>query len=129
VISAVAKVVLPVGDQESAKRFWTEKVGFDVATDQSYGEERWIEVSPPGGGPVLVLSPRPSGQSSPQVPDTLPHSPVMFTCEDIRRTYRELSERGVDFAAPPERMHFGWWSMFTDQDGTRYALGQWTTNP
>jgi hypothetical protein len=32
------------------------------------------------------------------------------------------SERGVDFAAPPARMHFGWWALFRDQDGTRYAL-------
>jgi hypothetical protein len=22
-------------------------------------------------------------------------------------------------------VHFGWWAMFTDPDGTRYALGQW----
>jgi hypothetical protein len=26
--------------------------------------------------------------------------------------------------APPERQHFGWWALFEDPDGTRYALGQ-----
>ena len=29
------------------------------------------------------------------------------------------------FPVPPARMHFGWWALFEDDDGTRYALGQW----
>jgi predicted enzyme related to lactoylglutathione lyase len=125
-INAVSKVIVPIEDQERAKTFWTERVGFEVTQDEIYGEERWVEVSPPARGPVLVLSPRPAGQPRPEVSETLPHSPVFFTCEDIQHTYKELSDRGVEFAAPPAQMHFGWWSMFVDQDGTRYDLGQWT---
>jgi predicted enzyme related to lactoylglutathione lyase len=124
-IRGASKIIVPVDDEERAKEFWTARVGFELRRDETYGEERWIELSPPGGGPVLVLSPRPAGQPRPQVPDMLPHSPVFFGCEDIQQTHRELSERGVDFPAPPKQMHFGWWSMFTDQDGTRYALGEW----
>jgi hypothetical protein len=37
--------------------------------------------------------------------------------------FAELGERGVRFPAPPE-MHFGWWPMFEDPEGTRFALGQ-----
>jgi predicted enzyme related to lactoylglutathione lyase len=51
---------------------------------------------------------------------------VFFNCVDIEATYRELSDRGVRFPSPPQRMHFGWWSLFEDPDGTRYALGQWS---
>ena len=123
-ISAVSKVILPVQDQDEAKEFWTGRVGFEATRDEAYGDERWIEISPPSG-PVLVLSPTSDADSRREVPDTLPQSPVFFTCTDIQRTYRELRARGVEFAAPPAEMHFGWWSMFTDQDGTRYALGQW----
>jgi predicted enzyme related to lactoylglutathione lyase len=125
VISAVSKVIVHVEDQERAMRFWSEVVGFECTRDETYGDERWIEVSPPDGGPVLVLSRRPPGQSRPEAPELLPHSPIFFTCSDIHRTHRELTGRGVEFAAPPQQMHFGWWSMFTDPDGTRYALGQW----
>ena len=78
-IDRVAKVVVPVDDQPAALAFWTERAGFDVTRDETYGDERWIEVAPPG-------------------------------------------ERGVEFTAPPARMHFGWWALFRDQDGTRYAL-------
>jgi predicted enzyme related to lactoylglutathione lyase len=82
-------------------------------------------VTPPDRKVLLVLSPREPGAVKRSVPDELPHSDVFFNCEDIQKTYAELTERGVEFPTPPVQMHFGWWSLFTDQDGTRYALGQW----
>jgi predicted enzyme related to lactoylglutathione lyase len=123
-ITGISQIILPVEDQERAKQFWTTVMGFEVRTDAPYGDERWIEVAPPEGGPLLVLSPRPAGEPRHEVPDDLPHSPVFFTCDDIERTHRELSERGVRFPAPPTKMDFGWWALFEDPDGTRYALGQ-----
>jgi lactoylglutathione lyase len=124
-ISGVSKVVVPVDDQERARDFWTTKLGFEVVTDESYGDERWVEVRPPGGSPVLVLSPRATAEPRREVPDQLPHSPVFFNCPDIKATYERLREHGVRFPVPPARMHFGWWALFEDDDGTRYALGQW----
>jgi predicted enzyme related to lactoylglutathione lyase len=124
-ISGISKVVVPVDDQERAKEFWTTRLGFELRRDESYGDERWIEVGPPGAGPVLVLSPRAADEPKREVPDALPHSPVFFNCPDIEATYREMSERGVAFPVPPQQQHFGWWSLFEDPDGTRYALGRW----
>jgi predicted enzyme related to lactoylglutathione lyase len=124
-IKGVSKVVVAVEDQQQAKLFWTNRMGFRVTQDETYGDERWVEVASPDGGPVLVLTPRPPGQPRPEVPEMLPQSPVFFTCDDIQRTHRELTARGVEFSTPPARMHFGWWALFCDQEGTRYALGQW----
>jgi predicted enzyme related to lactoylglutathione lyase len=124
-ISGISKVVLPVDDQERARDFWTARMGFELLRDESYGDERWIEVSPVDGPPVLVLSPRSDGDARRDVPDELPHSPVFFNCADIEATHRELTERGVRFPVPPVQQHFGWWAVFEDADGTRYALGQW----
>jgi lactoylglutathione lyase len=123
-ISGVSKVVVPVDDQERGKQFWTTRIGFELRHDESYGDERWIDVSPPDGGPVLVLSPRPAHEPRREVPDELPHSPVFFNCADIEATHRELSERSVQFPTAPRQQHFGWWALFEDHDGTRYALGQ-----
>jgi catechol 2,3-dioxygenase-like lactoylglutathione lyase family enzyme len=75
-ITGVSKVVVPVDDQERAKQFWTERVGFTLRRDESYGAERWIEVSPPDGGPLLVLSPRAAHERKRELPDELPHSPA-----------------------------------------------------
>jgi hypothetical protein len=78
---------------------------------------------------LLVLSRRAAHEARPAQPDELPHSPVFFTCSDIEQTYRELTDRGVEFPVPPARRHFGWWALFADPDGTRYALGQWDDLP
>ena len=124
-ITGVAKVVVLVDDQERAKQFWTGAIGFDVVMDETYGDERWIEVEAPDRSIVLVLSRRTDAEPRRQVPDALPHSNVLFSCEDIEQTYAELTERGVRFPTPPAERHFGWWSMFEDWEGTRFALGQW----
>jgi predicted enzyme related to lactoylglutathione lyase len=104
-ISRVRKVVVPVDDE-------------------AYGDERWIEVTPPDRSLILVLSLGSPEEPRREVPDELAHSDLIFTCDDLQQTYQELTERGVRFPAPPTRMPFGWWSMFKDTDGTRYALGQ-----
>jgi lactoylglutathione lyase len=124
VISGVSQVVLSVDDQERAKEFWTQRVGFELRHDASLGEERWIEVTPPDRSLVLVLSLRRAEEQPQEVPDELPQSPVFFACDDIEQTHRELTERGVKFHTPPVQMPWGWWAMFEDHEGTRYALGQ-----
>jgi lactoylglutathione lyase len=125
VITRVSKVVVPVEDQQAALDFWTTSLGFAVVRDDRYGDERWIEVKPPDQDLLLVLSPRQPGEPRRTVPDRLPHSDLFFDCADIEQTYHELRTRGVRFPVPPARQHFGWWALFEDNEGTRYALGQW----
>jgi hypothetical protein len=70
--SSSAKVVIEVVDQKRALRFRTEKVGFEVAPDRTSRDERWLEVRPTDGRPVLVLSPRRG--APPSGPELLPTS-------------------------------------------------------
>ena len=124
-ISGVGKVVIDVEDQDRAKVFWTEKLGFEVAQDTAYGDERWLEVRSPDGAVVLVLSRTSTGPGDRSaVDDRLPTSNVMFRCEDVTATYRDLSGRGVDFPQPPIELNFGWWCLFSDAEGNRFALQQ-----
>jgi len=125
VITNVSKVVVPVEDQQGALEFWTTTMGFSAVRDETYGDERWIEVKPPGQDLLLVLSPRGPGEPRRAVPDRLPHSNLFFNCADIEQTHAELSRRGVNFPLPPSKQPFGWWALFEDNEGTRHALGQW----
>jgi lactoylglutathione lyase len=121
VVGGVTKVVVEVDDQERAKRFWTETMGFELVQDTPYGEERWLEVRTPDKAVVLVLGPRQGEQPAAQHP-SLPTSNVMFYAEDLQQTYGELRARGVEFPEPPVMQPFGWWSLFQDSEGTRFAL-------
>jgi predicted enzyme related to lactoylglutathione lyase len=120
VIEGVQKLVVEVEDQDRALRFWQEALDFDIVQDTRYGDERWLEVRTPDGSTTLVLAPR-EGEP-PTVPDALPTSSIFFYCDDVQRTYEELRDRGVEFPQPPVEQSFGWWSMFQDNEGNRFAL-------
>lgn len=120
----VGQVIIEVEDQDRALEFWSNTVGFELAHDAPYGESRrWIEVTTRDKAVVLVLSRRRGDR--PKAPEELPTSNIFVYCYDLSRTHEELRERGAEFPVPPRQMHFGWWSLFEDQHGTRYALGRW----
>ena len=119
-IEGVQKLVVEVEDQDRARRFWTEAMGFTLAQDSPYGDERWLEVRTPDRNTVIVLSLR-LGEP-PLGPEELPTSNIFFYCDDLPRTYEELEARGVEFPQAPVEQSFGWWSMFQDNEGNRFAL-------
>ena len=52
-VNQLGRVIIPVSDQDAAIAWYTEKLGFTVSADVPFGEgDRWVEVSPPGGGDV-----------------------------------------------------------------------------
>jgi predicted enzyme related to lactoylglutathione lyase len=120
VVEGVSKVVIEVDDQARALRFWTETLGFSLHQDTPYGEERWVEVRTPDKRLILVLSPRQDDR--PAASDLPPTSSVLFYCDDLTETYEDLRSRGVEFPQPPVELSFGWWSMFQDPEGNRFAL-------
>jgi lactoylglutathione lyase len=120
VVEGVQKLVVEVEDQDRALRFWIEAMKFELVQDAAYGGERWLEVRTPDANTVLVLAPR--HDEPPVGPEELPTSNIFFYCDDLPRTYDELRSRGVQFPQPPVEQSFGWWSMFQDNEGNRFAL-------
>jgi hypothetical protein len=130
-ISGVSNIIVPADRPGASQEFWSETIGFEVVVDAPYREERWIEVGSPDGV-RLVLSKREEwSRDDRAVPEEVPTSNVMFHCDDLRATFEEqsaLSARGVQFPQPRIRMPFGWWSMFNETEGNRFALGQTETD-
>lgn len=63
-ITSVDFVSIDVSDQQRAKRFYTEVLGFEELTDVPMGDPdgpRWIEVRPPGAQTRVVLYHNPDG--------------------------------------------------------------------
>ena len=59
-LSNIGVVMFTVADQDAAKAFYTEKLGFEVRSDTRFGEHdemRWLEVAPPGSTAPLALNP------------------------------------------------------------------------
>ena len=111
-------VGLPCRDQDAQLKFWTEKMGFRVTTDQPMGEQRWIELAIHNGGTGLVLF-TPEGHED-RIGTFFNGS---FACDDVEATYRQLSERGVEFRTPPTKQPWGTYAVFRDPEGNEFVLG------
>jgi catechol 2,3-dioxygenase-like lactoylglutathione lyase family enzyme len=90
-ITQVGRVLVPVKDQDDAVKFYTEMLGFTVASDVAFGEgSRWVEVAPPRGNTNLALVP-PQGQFTPGR-----MTGIGLVSSDPRADHAELKEKGVD---------------------------------
>jgi lactoylglutathione lyase len=59
-LSNIGVAMFTVADQDAAIAFYTEKLGFELRGDNTYGENgemRWVEVAPPGSRARLALNP------------------------------------------------------------------------
>lgn len=108
---------VPVRDQEKALLFYTKKLGFEIVTDQPFGNQRWIELSIPGAESQLVLFTPPGHETR-----IGGFQPVVFWTDDIEKTYAELIARGVKFTSPPKKEPWGTSSIFADEDGNQFVL-------
>jgi len=118
-VSRVATVMVPVGDQDRAIAFYTEKLGFELRADIPFGDgDRWVEVAPVGGATTIALVTPREGESAGV------ESRVALDSKDIDADHAGLRERGVDVDAEVMRMGGPVPPMFffRDQDGNRLLL-------
>ena len=118
-IKNVDFVSIPVADQKRALAFYTEKLGLSVFTDQPFNDkQRWIELKIAGAQTKVVLF-TPEGHEA-RVGGFMN---MTLSCDDLDKTYAELSARGVEFAAPPRKEPWGTSAIFEDPDGNSFVLG------
>lgn len=59
-ITNIGVAMFTVSDQDAARDWYVEKLGFEVRADVRFGESgdyRWLEVAPPGSTARLALNP------------------------------------------------------------------------
>ena len=117
-IKGIKFASIPVRDQDRALAFWRDQMGLAVATDQPMGKQRWIELRIPGADTRLVLF-TPDGHENRIGTD----QNVVFWTDDVEKTWKQLSGKGVTFAGPPKKEPWGTFAIFQDPDGNRFVLG------
>jgi catechol 2,3-dioxygenase-like lactoylglutathione lyase family enzyme len=132
-IQKLSHTTLYVIDQERARAFYTEKLGFEVRADHSMGNFRWLTVSPKGQAePEIVLmsisqSPSLDAESRATLLRLVESGRLgafVFQTNDCRKTYAELKARGVQFRSEPEERFYGIEAMFQDDSGNWFSLTQ-----
>lgn len=117
-IKQVKHVSIPVKNQDRAIEFYTKKLGFEIACDVPFADnQRWIEIKIPGSDTQLVLF-TPQGHE-----DRIgTFSNIMFSCDEIEKTYENMKKRGVDFSHPPKKEPWGTYTIFKDCEGNSFCL-------
>lgn len=117
-IRGVKFVSIPVSNQDASLKFYSEKLGFKVITDQPFTDkQRWIELKIPGAESGLALF-TPEGHES-RIGD---FQPMAFWCEDVFATAKILKSHGVEFEKDPKQEDWGTAAIFKDIDGNKFVL-------
>jgi catechol 2,3-dioxygenase-like lactoylglutathione lyase family enzyme len=111
-------VSVPVSDQERAKAFYRDVLGFQVVREadmEGNTGRRWIQMKPPSGlaGISLVswFDAMPPGSLQGMVLDT----------SDIDRAQEKLKANGLDIT-PVQEAAWGRFATFRDPDGNGWVL-------
>jgi catechol 2,3-dioxygenase-like lactoylglutathione lyase family enzyme len=134
-IDVISHVNVWVDDQDEAKAFYTEKLGFEVredATLEEFDGYRWLTVGPPGQPDVnIILSiPQPppiDAESAEQVKALLAKGamgPGILRTDDCRKTIKELEERGVEVVQQPDERFYGIDAAIRDPSGNEWRVSQ-----
>jgi predicted enzyme related to lactoylglutathione lyase len=120
-ITCARSIPVYVRDQQQAVDFYVSKLGFEKRRDEPMGPgARWIELAPPGAETVLVPFTPPGSEDKIGT-----FSGIVFDCDDIEGTYRDLVAKGVEFTHPPALQPWGMkLAQFKDLDGNGFVLVQ-----
>ncbi len=115
----ISVVSVPVRDQDRAKEFYVDTLGFRAVSDQPVGPDmRWVQVAPPGGEASVALV---------TWFETMPPGScrgLVLSVPDAEAAYTELSSKGVTFAAELQDAPWGRFTTFDDPDGNGWVLQQ-----
>lgn len=94
-ITKVGTVCLFVNDQDAAKAFYTEKLGFELHMDVPFGpNSRWLSVAPKGAETEVILyKPDENWMHYQQVVGK--SQAITFSVDNVDKTVEELKAKGV----------------------------------
>ena len=114
-IDAVATICIFVNDQDKAKAFYTDVLGFELHQDSPMGESRWLAVAPRGARTEIILYKM--DQNWEHYRQVMGKSQaITFNVTDIKALRTELKEKGVRITQEPDPQPWGTFMMILDQD-------------
>jgi catechol 2,3-dioxygenase-like lactoylglutathione lyase family enzyme len=129
-ITNVSPVTVYVTDQDEAKKFYIDTLGFTERSDVTLGDGfRWVTVGHPDQPELdltLMLPGPPLDEDlSAAVRRALANGSmggVGLQTDDCKKTFEELSAKGVDFVQPPSDRPYGIEAVMRDNSGNWLVL-------
>ena len=119
-------------DQDRAKQFYTESLGFEVRNDSELDGFRWLTVGPKDQPDLAILLAYPSPPMFSEEDAATVRALVakgslgggVFDTDDCQATFEELKTKGVTFLQEPADRPYGVEALFRDDSGNWFSLTQ-----
>lgn len=120
-------------DQERAKSFYVDTLGFELREDMKLEDFRWLTVGPKGQPEMHIalmalrvssLMPQAAVDALRTIIETSGMPAGVFESADCRKTYEELKTKGVKFDSPPKDEPYGIECMARDDSGNWFSIVQ-----
>ena len=117
-------------DQDKARDFYVDVLGFEARTDITMGEGfRWVTVSHPAQPQLEVTLMTPGPPLDPEAAEFIrgqlekgSMGGLGLAVDDCRKTYEELSAKGVTFLQEPSDRPYGVEAVMRDSTGNWLVL-------
>jgi predicted enzyme related to lactoylglutathione lyase len=113
-------VSVPVSNQDRAREFYVNDLGWDLLSDEGYelagGQHRWLEVRPPGGHTAITLVLEDKTQKAGSMKG------MILRAAALESTVAELEGRGVTMAHEIQETPWARFASFRDPDGNFWVI-------
>jgi catechol 2,3-dioxygenase-like lactoylglutathione lyase family enzyme len=131
-IQRLSHVSIYVLDQDEARDFYVNKLGFEVRRDLILNNGfRWLTLSPKDQPDlqIILMPTAPSSMMDRETSDALRAlirkgvlAGGVLQTENCRKTYEELKAKGVEFVEPPQERFFGIEAIVKDNSGNWFSM-------
>jgi catechol 2,3-dioxygenase-like lactoylglutathione lyase family enzyme len=120
-------------DQDRAKDFYVNKLGFECRDDARMGPFRWLTVGPKTQPDVRIIlmaiapSPMLSEDNAAALRKLVEAGALgggVLVTNNLARDYEELKAKGVEFAKPPTQEPYGFAAVMKDDSGNFWSFGE-----
>jgi catechol 2,3-dioxygenase-like lactoylglutathione lyase family enzyme len=132
-ITKLSHTTVYVLDQDRAKDFYINKLGFECRDDARMGDFRWLTVGPKAQPDVRIIlmkvAPTPNmTEEQAEALRTLVTSGTLgggvLVTDDLKRDYEELRAKGVEFPQAPKQQPWGLAAVLKDDSGNYFSIGE-----
>lgn len=129
-ITNVSLTTAYCNDQDAAKKFYVETLGFEERTDVTLGDGfRWVTVGHPSQPELdvtlMVPGPPLDDDMTAAVRRAMANGSmggIGLQTDDCQKTFEELSAKGVEFVQPPSERPYGVEAILRDVSGNWLVL-------
>jgi catechol 2,3-dioxygenase-like lactoylglutathione lyase family enzyme len=130
VITNISLLTLYVTDQDEARNFYVEKLGFVAKTDVSMGDGfRWVTIGHPDQPELQVTLMKPGPPLDPDMAQAVERALAKgsmggfgLSTDNCQKTYDDLVAQGVEFPQPPSERPYGVEAVMRDNSGNWLVL-------